>query len=198
MISGPTAQVADGSIGDAYIGSLVEQLDAILRDARNVTDGLTAAQLNWKPDARRWSVGQCLDHLTRTARLYPTEIERMISEARARGGKDGPFRESWISRWVLSGMEPPPRMRIRTMRSVEPTTDLDPDRVVREFEGAYVRLRELMIASDGVALKHARMRSPFVPVLRFTLGQVLALNLAHARRHLWQARQVRQCADFPL
>lgn len=190
--SGSTAQLADG-----YLRSLLEQLDAILVDADTLMEGLTPEQLNWKPDARRWSIGQCLDHVTRTMRLYPAEIERMTAEARASAPGSRPFREGWISRWVVSGMEPPPRMRIRTMRSVEPAPDLDRATVVREFEMAHARWRELIVAADGVSLKHARMRSPFAPVLRFTLGQVLAMNLAHARRHLWQARQVRQHTNFP-
>jgi hypothetical protein len=192
--------ISDGSpvqVADAFLGNLIEQLDAILIDVRALTDGLSPEQFNWKPDARRWSIGQCLEHLTRTVHLYPAEIERMIEEARGREGSSRPYREGWVSRWVVSGMEPPPRMRIRTMRRVEPGTELDRDTVVREFVAAHGRLRELIRASDGVSLRHGRMRSPFAPVLRFTLGQVLAMNLAHARRHLWQARQVRQHANFP-
>lgn len=188
----PTVQVAD-----PFLSSLIEQLDAIVLDARAVMEGLTAEQVNWKPEGLRWSIGQCLDHVTRTVGLYPEAIERMIGEARRRVGSDKPFREGWLSRWAISAMEPPPKLRIRTMRRVEPADRLDAEVVTAEFEAALGRLRELIAAADGVSLRHARMRSPFARVLRFTLGQTFAINLAHARRHLWQARQVRQHADFP-
>jgi hypothetical protein len=193
MVSnGSTVQVTD-----PFRASLIEQLDAIVIDARTLADGLSPEQFTWKPDEKRWSVGQCLDHLTRTAQLYPTHIERMIEESRRRAGVARPYREGWLSRWVVAGMEPPPRMRIRTMRRVEPPAQLDRDRVLDEFAAVHRRLHDLIIASDGVSLRHGRMRSPFAPILRFTLGQVFAINLAHARRHLWQARQVRQHANFP-
>jgi hypothetical protein len=188
----PTVQVAD-----PFLSSLIEQLDAIVVDARAILEGLTAEQLNWKPDALRWSVGQCVDHVARTVRLYPEAIERMIADARRRVGREKPFREGWLSRWGIAAMEPPPKLRIRTMRSVEPAERLDTGVVTAEFEAALGRLHELMVAADGVSLRHARMRSPFARVIRFTLGQTFAINLAHARRHLWQARQVLKDANFP-
>jgi hypothetical protein len=94
-------------------------------------------------------------------------------------------------------MEPPPKLRIRTMRRVEPAERQDTGTLMAEFEAALGRLRELIVAADGVSLRHARMRSPFARVIRFTLGQTFAVNLAHARRHLWQARQVLKDANFP-
>ena len=192
--------VSDGStvqVTDPFIGSLIEQLDAILVDVRGLADGLSPEQLTWKPDDRRWSIAQCLDHLTRTVQLYPAEIERMIAESRARAATARPYREGWISRWIVSSMEPPPGLRIRTRRSVEPGADVDGATVVREFERSFARLNELILAADGVSMRHGRMRSPFARMFRFTLGQVLAMNLAHARRHVWQARQVRQHPKFP-
>lgn len=188
----PTVQVAD-----PFLRRLIEEIDALMLDARALTDSLTPAQLNWKPDARKWSIAQCLDHLTRSARLYPVEIERMITESRERAADSRPFREGWIARWVVAGMEPPPRLRIRTSRKAEPSPEPDPETVVREFEKEHLRLRHLTAAADGVSLRHARMRSPFARFVRFTLGQILALNPAHARRHLWQAWQIRQHPKFP-
>ncbi|MBR9989449.1 MAG: DinB family protein [Gemmatimonadetes bacterium] len=183
---------------DPFLEGLIEELDAILIDARSLAEGLSQPQFNWNPDPRRWSVAQCLEHLTLSLRLYPAEIERMIGEARERAtANERPYREGWLSRWVVSGMEPPPRFRIRTRQSVDPDPGLDRDTVMRDFTAAHLKLRELITAADGVSLRHGRMRSPFAPILQFTLGQVLAMNLAHARRHLWQARQVRQHPNFP-
>ncbi|HEX6132759.1 MAG TPA: DinB family protein [Longimicrobiales bacterium] len=185
-------------VRDPFVASLVEQLDAVLLDAEALTDSLNREQINWQPGPGRWSIAQCLDHLTRTVLLYPAEIERMLGESRARSGAgERPYREGWLSRRIVAGLEPPPRMRVRTIRPVDPPELHDGQAVVREFNAAHRRLRELIVAADGVSLRHARMRSPFLRLVRFTLGQVLAMILAHARRHLWQARQVRQHAAFP-
>ncbi|HSJ23527.1 MAG TPA: DinB family protein [Longimicrobiales bacterium] len=184
--------------GDPRIRGYLEQLDAILLDARELAADLTSAQFNWRPDGRRWSVGQCLEHLTLTVRLYPRRIEEMIEEARSRSAAGGkPYREGWFSRWFVRSMEPPPSLRVRTFSKVEPPRELDRDAVLAAFEASHGRLADLMRAADGVSLTHGRMPSPFLSVLKFTMNQVFDMNLAHARRHLWQARQVVAHPSFP-
>jgi len=42
-----------------------------------------------------------------------------------------------------------------------------------------------------------RQRSPILPIMKWSLGTMFALVLAHERRHIWQARQVRTAKDFP-
>lgn len=186
------------AVPDPFIRALVDEVDAIMLDYHTLCDTMTEEQLNWRPDPRRWSIAQCLHHITMTLRLYPQEIERMIGEARARAAAGaGAFREGMIARWIITSQEPPPRMRIRTRRTVEPPTRLGRQEVLGAFEAEHARLRELILACNGVPLNHARMRSPFVGLIHFTLQQALQVNLAHARRHLWQARQVRQEPAFP-
>lgn len=183
---------------DPVIRGLLDQMEALLLDARSLAAELTAEQFNWRPDGRRWSVGQCLEHLTLTIRLYPAKVEQMLGEARARSDRgDGPYREGWFTRWFVRSMEPPPGLRVRTFGKVDPASSLDRDTVLREFEAAHRRFAELMRAADGVSLTHARTSSPFVSWMKFTLGQTFALNLAHGRRHLWQARQVAAHPSFP-
>jgi hypothetical protein len=183
---------------DPRLRQYLEAIDAIRADARGLADGLTREQFNWRPDGRRWSVGQCLQHIVLTARLYPRKIEKMLAESRARQQRERAYREGVFSRWFVRSMEPPPSIRVRTMSKVEPSADLDPATVLAEFDAIHLELARLTRAADGLSLVHGRTRSPFLPVLQFTLGQTIAMNLAHARRHLWQARQVRGAAGFPV
>jgi hypothetical protein len=173
------------------IQALAEQLDSLVLDARAAAEHLTDDQFNWRAAPRRWSVGQCLQHITMTTRLYSESVARMTAEARAREAQGArPLRESAFSRWFVNSMEPPPKLRIRTFGKVEPAPRLDRDAVLRDFEAVH---REMAQALNGVTpnmLRQAKTRSPFLPLLQFTFGQVYHLNLAHGRRHLWQARQV--------
>jgi len=52
--------------------------------------------------------------------------------------------------------------------------------------------------ADGLDLQRAKQRSPILPILTWRLGTFFALTLAHERRHLWQARQVRIDPKFPV
>jgi hypothetical protein len=176
---------------DPVVGALLEQIDAVILDARALVGDLAPDQFNWQPGPRRWSIGQCLQHVTLTARLYAEPLEAMIVEARGRQDRGvKPFREGWFTKWFVRSMEPPPKLRVRTFRRIEPAERLDPNQVLADFVAVHQRLADLLSGVEAGMLVRATMRSPFVPLLEFTLGQVYELSLAHARRHLWQARQV--------
>jgi hypothetical protein len=44
-------------------------LDEVARQTQSTFGGLNAGQLNWRPDATRWSVAQCFEHLLLANRL---------------------------------------------------------------------------------------------------------------------------------
>lgn len=185
-------------VGNPLLRDYLEQLEAVRLDARELAADLTQEQFNWRPAPRRWSIGQCIEHIALTSRIYPDAIRRMIAESQQRKlrGERG-HRDGVIAQWVVRGMEPPPRLRVRTARRVEPARELDRATVMAGFEGILDEFSRLMLAADGTSLQHARMASPFLPILRLTLRQVFAINLAHARRHLWQAWLVRRATAFP-
>jgi hypothetical protein len=62
--------------------------------------------------------------------------------------------------------------------------------VQREF----IRLAEL---AKGLDLVRVKVRSPISRFIRFSLGITLAQQAAHERRHLEQARRVRENPAFP-
>lgn len=183
---------------DPQVRRYLDEIESLRLDARTLAQDLSPAQFNWRPDSRRWSIGQCLEHLTLTVRLYPGRIERMIEESRERQARGArPYREGLFTRWFVRSMEPPPTIRTRTFGRVEPPPRLDRDNVLRAFDAAHGVLADLVRRADGVSLVHARTASPFLSIMYFTLNQTIALNLAHGRRHLWQARQVRGMPGFP-
>src|SRR5688500_11734863 len=50
------------------LAEIAAEFSEIARDAQSVCGILDGHQLNWKPDATRWSVAQCFDHLLNTNR----------------------------------------------------------------------------------------------------------------------------------
>jgi hypothetical protein len=182
---------------DPRLQQYLEEIQAIRLEARALGE-LTPEQFNWRPNPKRWSVGQCLEHIILTARIYPRKLEKMLAESQARQARgERPYVEGVITRWFVRAMEPPPVMRIRTVGEVDPPRNLDRDVVMANFEAVHDEIERVIRQSDGSSLVHARGPSAFVSVLRFTVGQTMALSLGHARRHLWQARQVRSSPGFP-
>ncbi len=94
-------------------------------------------------------------------------------------------------------MEPPPKRRMPTVKGMVPDPDLDGFEVGPKFARIQDDLSQLMDDAWGVDLGKARFSSPFLRVVRLSLGTGLSLLLAHNRRHVWLAREVMDWDGFP-
>ena len=173
-------------------------------EARAVAGGLTPDQLRWRPTDDRWSIAECLEHLVLTGDVYLEALDEAIGRGRSRGlTADGPYRPSRIGKWVARSLEPPPGLKLPAPGIIRP--ELEPEQARSDERAdpltAFLDLREgfrkRLRAADGLDLGRIRMSSPFLRLLRFDLGSGFRIVAAHERRHLWQARRVREAAGFP-
>ena len=174
------------------------QLEVNSREARALAEALAPAFLNWRPEPGRWSIAECLAHLATVNQKYLRPIDEAIDKARARGWTaPGPFRYGFISHAMVSGMEPPVSRRSRAPRAFLPSPEMDPASVLPAFLAMQQQIARRLEDARGLDLRRARVVSPITRLLRLNLGAAFALIASHNRRHLWQARQVREHPSFP-
>lgn len=189
---------AESSVSPPATGELTwhrfdAQLDAATLDARSIVDGLDETQGRWRPAPDRWSVAECLAHLAVTARVYLPVLDDAVRRGRAAGHTTAdPFRPGFVSRWLVATMEPPPRRAMRSQRSILPQSDVSLSQAVGDFMETQDALRAQVASAAGLDLGGVRLRSPLMPLLRLSLGTCFGFLAAHERRHLWQARRVRE------
>ena len=174
--------------------SMLDQIEAIKAEGRAVTAGLTDEQLNWHSAEGSWSILDCLEHLNVSVTKTLPAFDRSIADGREKGQtSNGPFRYGWFARMFARSMEPPPKWRMRApkMIRVAPATTRRSAEVLPEFARVRDQLGERARQADGLDLAHVRLTSPVNRLLRVPLGTYFAFILAHDRRHLWQARNVR-------
>lgn len=175
------------------------ELDAIRRDAEAV-DALSDAQLAWSPAPGRWGAGETVSHLRVLNTRYLEAIDRALEEARAHGrsGFDG-YRPGLLGGFMVRMMEPPVRRRLRTLPVfvAPPGEALDWSAERAGWKATHDEIDRRLHAAGAVSLNQARVTSPGSRFLRFRLGDVFALLLAHERRHLWQIHQLTADPGFP-
>ena len=178
---------------------LEQQLDRSIEDARAVLDGLTPDQVNWRPAPDRWSVGECISHLNVSLRAAMPALDRAIETARARGFVGtGTGRYGWFASWMVRSQEPPVKRRMKTFPVFQPVAARhDPARLLPEFRTVRTELRERLARAEGIDWRRAKVVSPASRFFRLPFGAYVAFLLAHDRRHLWQAREVRNHPGFP-
>ena len=162
-------------------------------DGRAVVAGLSDPQLNWRPGPGRWSVAECLAHLNHSVSKVLPALDQAVDSGRSRGLlASGPFRYGWFARLMVASMEPPPRYRMRSPKIFRlAPADYSSASLLPQFLAVRDRLAERVRASDGLDLKRVIVISPVSRFIRMPLGAYLGFLLAHERRHIWQARNVR-------
>ncbi|NNF12425.1 MAG: DinB family protein [Gemmatimonadetes bacterium] len=186
----------------------VDDLDGLLaeieRQHHEVADmfaAVSADTARWRPDETRWSMTGHVAHLGLVNEKYLDVMGRVVSEARAEGAtprrSDGPYRHPWVAKWFVRTMEPPVKRRMKTFRPMVPEPDTDPAETLATFQAHQEKLGDLVEASRGLDLGKIRFSSPFLAVMRFSLGTGFDMLLAHNRRHLWLIRELRERPDFP-
>ena len=175
-----------------------DQLLSVKQDAVGLMSGLTDAQFNWQPAPGRWSMAGCVDHLNKSASgLFIPKIDAAIATARARHlTSNGPFAYPALERWAIRNNDAPAKMRFKAPKSMQPAPNLPLDQARSEFVRWQDELAKRLYEADGLDLRRAKESFPFWP-LKWSLGSLFQMMLAHERRHVWQARNVRQDPAFP-
>ncbi len=180
---------------------LLDELDRLERELGSLTESIDEARFNWQPDGgRAWSIGQCVEHLTRTNVAYVEALARSVARAGRRPGGQGglPLDPGPFGGWFVRAMDEKATRQFRAPRRIVPGSECPRESTLADFRRAQADVRELVRSTVGLDLNGIRFANPFLarmPLLNVAAG-ILVIP-AHERRHLRQARKVAQRPDFP-
>lgn len=175
-----------------------QQFERIRKDAEDLIAGLNPYGFNWHPAPGSWSIAECLDHLIAAGNLLTPKIDEAIRDAQEKNlNASGPFAYGLRGKLFIRMQEPPPRWKTRTLPGYVPPTARLTEVVQREFLELQDRLIERVNAADGLDLEKMIITSPVVSWVKFNAAVWFAATAAHERRHLWQARRIRESRWFP-
>ena len=177
----------------------LQSIQALKSVASDLTGRFNLNQLTWQPaNGERWSILECLDHLTVSTTVYLDAMEAAIMGARTGTANSGVFRTAgWPSAKALHDIEPQQGLKLSAPSRIRPRPTLHPERVPEQFLCAMDKVSALVASSTGKDLNTIRFRNPLLPIIRFTVATGFLIVAAHGRRHLWQAKKVSEEADFP-
>ena len=184
---------------DPALAAFVDAINAAEGEFVRLVEPLTDPQVNWRPADGRWSIAECMAHLAATARAYVGAIDQAVERGFSRGLLGGrEYHPGRLGQWLVAQMEPPPRRRLTSPRKIVPQRFESAALLRSDYEQVHRDLIGAVRRAEGLDLARVKLSSPLVPLLRLPLGTWLPFLAAHERRHLWQARQVRQEPAFPI
>jgi uncharacterized damage-inducible protein DinB len=162
---------------------LVETRENLLRTARN----LSPTQLQHKPAPDRWSVAECLEHITATEGFILGKINKTLLQA-ADGSTSGMGDDGMVKMVVDRST------RVKGPEIFMPTGRWAHERLLGEFKSARQRTAEF-VAATNVPLRQRTFPHPMLGAL--DCYQWLLLIGAHGERHRAQAEEVIADPGFP-
>jgi hypothetical protein len=177
---------------------LISELEKISDDARATFGNLSAEQINWKPDAKSWSVGQCFDHLIVTNESEFPEIEKVIKgEHKNPFWGKVPFLTDFWGRFVLKAVEPENTKKTKNPKVFSPSASEVDANIINRFIEHQQKTIELMKATKDLDLTKIIIPSPVASFVTYRLSDTYKIVVQHEKRHFKQAERVMQASGFP-
>ena len=167
--------------------------------ARDLVSGLSHAQLNWKVSAEKWSIAQCLDHLTVASRGFDGYFVAALERGRKKWPvSTGPaYRPTFMGGWLIKVVHPETGRNLTSPKVFRPAESSDIDQPLEKFLKQQERFIDFVRRSEGVDYNKTKIRSPVTPLMRYSLADAFVVTVVHGQRHLGQARRVRETPGFP-
>jgi len=181
----------------ADLPTLIAAATQVAADVKSTFGNLSPAQLNWKPSAERWSVGQCFDHLLTSNKGYLPIIDDVLKGRKRSFLESMPLLPGLAGKLLIKSLDPATTRKIKAPKRFEPArSDITPS-VINDFVDQQTAIVEKMKATEHLDLEKIIITSPAVAAVTYSLMDAYRIIVVHEHRHFQQAKRVTEEASFP-
>ena len=185
------------SINASYLKGLIASAQGSGAELEKLIAPLSSAQLNWKPNAETWSIGEVVDHIITSNRAYFGRLENVVPGAKKAGKLEkAAFKSGWLGKDFIKRMQPGAK-KIKTFKVFEPRFSDHSPEILKELQENQEQFREWIEKCRGLDLNRIKIKSPLSGMIRFRLGDALNILVTHQARHTQQAKSVLEIERFP-
>ena len=174
-----------------WLNTHLAALDALIADAEALLPTLTPEQLNRKPNPKKWSPAEVLDHCLLAGGSYIPQLERLLAQSdkyRLQGAEPA-IRFTFGGKLFYSFVRPDGRA-IPTVGKFKPTASSYAPEIVDRYLEYLKTTRARFAQFQGWNLNRPRLRPQAFPLVSFTLGEYLRIEVSHQRRHFQQIQRL--------
>jgi hypothetical protein len=180
------------------IDQLIVEAGKVAANVRGSFGSLSAAQLNWKPSAERWSIAQCFDHLITSNKGYLPIIDSVRE-----GKKQTTFWErlpvlpGLAGKLLLKSLDPASARKLKSPRSFQPAQSDISATIIDDFVAQQEQIIAGMKSTSHLDLEKIVITSPALSFVAYSLMDGYRVIVTHEKRHFQQAQRVAEETNFP-
>lgn len=181
----------------ADLPSLIAAANAVAAETNSTFGHLSPSQLNWKPSAERWSVGQCFDHLINTNSGYFPVINGVLAGTKQTFWQSMPILPGLAGKLLIKYVDPASTRKIKAPKRFAPAQSDIAASVINDFIAQQRSFVEKMQATGNLDLEKIVITSPAASAITYSLMDAYRIVVLHERRHFQQAKRVTEETAFP-
>lgn len=176
---------------------VVSELQKISADTQKTFGNFSPTQINWKPAAEGWSVGQCFEHLIKSNELFYNKLDEI-----AEGNHKNSLLESYsplsgiFGRLLVSSLKKDERKFKVPTQKIVPPSEIDPN-IIEIFAGHQAELISKIKRMESADWNKIKITSPFMKLITYKLTDGFQVVIEHEKRHFRQAERVVKTSGFP-
>jgi hypothetical protein len=180
------------------LAEVVVGLENVRRQVQATFGALNGEQLNWRPDATRWSVAQGVEHLLTSGNQIRQAADDALTGSRPQTiWQRLPLLPRIAGRLMIRSLSPQATRKLAAPSAAQPASNISAD-VIRRFVEQHGQLVGWMNRLDETNAACVIMTSPYVDVVTYSVLDACRILIAHDRRHFEQARRVMALPGFPV
>lgn len=146
-------------------------------------------ELLWKPDPKRWSAAQSIEHILVTNERYFPILEKRISSGGDKNNNKKPYKPTFWGKMIYKAVDPAlmKTNKSRTAKIFNPQPSVEIPTLIRRFEKDQQKLKGILEKTFEVDTTK-KIPSPLTRFVRFSLVDAMAIITKHQIRHYIQAK----------
>ena len=178
------------------MNEITSKLQNISADAQKTFGAFSPSQINWRPGAEGWSVGQCLEHLIKTNELFYADLDAI-----AEGTRKNSFLEnysplsSFFGNLLVKSLQKDERKFKAPSKAIVPPSEIDAN-IIEKFAAHQTEVIDKIKRTENADWRKIKITSPFMKLMTYKLEDGFSIVVEHERRHFRQAQRVTQAEGF--
>lgn len=177
-----------------YLDEIENGFQQILKEARIIIDSTDEALLNQPEAPGKWSMLQCLEHMSLASKVYVDNVEQKLNNGQLPTASPR-YKGHWKGRMFAKMNAPKPGgeipMKLKTFKFMEPENTLDANKVINEFFSVHERFIELINESRSINIDKVKVVTALGSMVRLRMGEAFRFLLAHTQRHMVQLKRIK-------
>jgi uncharacterized damage-inducible protein DinB len=177
-----------------YLDEVVNDLKEAVTKVERLTENLDETTLNKLEAEGKWSMLQCIEHITLATAIYVKNFTEKLNSQQLPTAKDS-YQGHWKGRMFAKMNAPKPEgaipMKMKTFKFLEPKSQLRSQSVLAEFKQVHEQMIALVEKSRTVNIDRIKVATALGPMVKLRLGEALRFIIAHTQRHLVQLERIK-------